>query len=47
MLKKHSQLLNNRAADLIKFLGVFLPKLKKKEIEKFVFYDVAFDSIKI
>ena len=30
-----------------KISGVFLPKLKKMEIEKFVFYVVAFDSIKI
>ena len=27
--------------------GVFPPKLKKMEVEKFVFYVVAFDSIKI
>ena len=30
-----------------RFLKNFLPKLKKVEIEKFVFYAVAFDPIKI
>ena len=30
-----------------RFSGSFLPKLKKMETEKFVFYAVAFDQIKI